>query len=292
MAQFLISAFADETSDDLGHQIEALKRNGVRCIELRNVNGGLIQKSTEELEEIARQLREAGITVSSLGSPIGKFKIDEDFEIHLADFRRALRACKIFGTKRMRMFSFFVPQERLAECRTEVMRRMKILLDMAHKEDITLCHENESRIYGQNPEEVRDLLENLPELRGIFDAANFVREGQDPIAGIEATLSSLEYLHIKDARFSDRAIVPCGMGDGQYPEVLRRVDALTDGLVYLTVEPHLHIFQVYQKIDSHKLLTGIEFDNADDAFDCAVTKLKETLALLGFHEEENQIWKK
>ena len=73
--------------------------------------------------------------------------------------------------------------------------------------------------------------------------------------------------------------------------VLRRADALTDGIVYLTVEPHLHIFQAYQKIDSHKLKTGIEFDNSDDAFDCAVTKLKETLTSLGFHEEENKIWK-
>lgn len=292
MAQFLISAFADETSDDLGHQIEALKRNGLRCIEPRNVNGGIIQKTDEELKEIAKQLRDAGISVPSLGSPIGKFKIDEDFEIHLADFRRALRACKILGTKRMRMFSFFVPQERLAECRDEVIRRMKVLLEMAKEEGITLCHENEAKIYGQNPAEVRDLLTTLPELRGIFDAANFVREGQDPIEGIEATLPSLEYLHIKDARFSDRAIVPCGMGDGQYPEILRRVDELTDGLVILTVEPHLHIFQAYQKIDSHKLKTGIDFDNADDAFDCAVTKLKEVLTSLGFHEEENKIWKK
>ena len=292
MAQFLISAFADETSDDLEHQIEALKRNGLRCIEPRNVNGGLIQKSEEELEEIARQLREAGITVSSLGSPIGKYKIDDDFEIHVADFRRALRACKILGTKNMRIFSFFVPQDRLAECRDEVMRRMKVLLDMAREEGITLCHENEAKIYGQNPEEVRDLLENLPELRGIFDAANFVREKQDPIAGIEATLPSLEYLHIKDARFEDRAIVPCGMGDGQYAEVLRRVDALTEGVVYLTLEPHLHVFQAYQSIDSHKLKTGIEFDNSDDAFDCAATKLKELLTSLGYHEEEDKIWKK
>ena len=228
----------------------------------------------------------------SLGSPIGKFKIDDDFEIHLEDFRRALRACKILGTKRMRIFSFFVPQDRLAECRDEVIRRMKVLLEMAKAEGITLCHENESKIYGQNPAEVRDLLTTLPELRGIFDAANFVREGQDPIEGIEATLPSLEYLHIKDARFADRAIVPCGMGDGQYPEVLRRVDELTDGVVILTLEPHLHIFQAYQKIDSHKLTTGIEFDNSDDAFDCAAAKLKETLTSLGFHEEENKIWKK
>ena len=292
MAQFLISAFADETSDDLQHQIEALKRNGLRCIEPRNANGNFIKKTDEEMEALAEQLKSAGISVPSLGSPIGKFKIDDDFEIHLADFRRALHACKVLGTNRMRIFSFFVPQDRLAECRGEVMRRMKVLLEMAKEAGVILCHENEARIYGQNPSEVRDLLTTLPDLRGIFDAANFVREGQDPIEGIEATLPSLEYLHIKDARFEDRAIVPCGMGDGQYPEILRRVDELTDGTVVLTVEPHLHIFQAYQRIDSHTLKTGIEFDNSDDAFDCAVTKLKEVLISLGFHEEENNIWKK
>ena len=54
----------------------------------------------------------------------------------------------------------------------------------------------------------------------------------------------------------------------------------------------MHIFQAYQKIDSHKLKTGIEFDNADDAFDCAATKLKELLTSLGYHEEEDKIWKK
>lgn len=292
MAQFLISAFADETSDDLGHQIEALKRNGLGYIEPRNANGNIIKKTDDELEAIARQLQEAGIKVSSLGSPIGKFDIDKDFEIHLADFRRALRACEILGTKNMRMFSFFVPQDRLAECRDEVLRRMSILLAEAEKAGITLCHENESKIYGQNPDEVRDLLTSLPALRGIFDAANYVMNDQDPIAGIEATLPSLEYLHIKDARFDEKCIVPCGMGDGQYEEVLRRVDAATDATVYLTIEPHLHIFQAYQRIDSHKLKTGIEFENSDDAFDCAVSHLKETLKKLGFHEEDNKIWKK
>ena len=292
MAQFIISAFADETSDDLSHQIAALKRNGLAYIEPRNANGNIIKNTDEELEEIASCLRTAGIGVSSLGSPIGKFKIDEDFEIHLADFRRALRACHILGTKNMRMFSFFVPQERLAECRDEVLKRMTRLLEEAEKEGITLCHENESKIYGQNPTEVHDLLTALPGLRGIFDAANFVMNDQDPLAGIEATLPALQYLHIKDARCEEKCIVPAGMGDGQYEEVLRRVDAATDETVFLTVEPHLHIFQAYQRIDSHKLKTGIEFDNSDDAFDCAVTHLKNMLTKLGYHEEENKIWKK
>ena len=52
MAKFLISAFADEASEDLDLQIAALKRNGVRCIEPRSVNGNMVKKTDEELEEI------------------------------------------------------------------------------------------------------------------------------------------------------------------------------------------------------------------------------------------------
>ena len=169
MATFILSAFADEAADNIEGQIAALRRNGIRYIEPRNVGGGLIEKSNEELTQIAAKLSSAGIRVSSLGSPIGKYKIDEPFEIHLAQFRRALRVCEIFGTRRMRMFSFFVPQERLAECRGEVLRRLRVMLDEAKAAGITLCHENESKIYGQNPAEVRDLLSSLPDLRGIFD---------------------------------------------------------------------------------------------------------------------------
>ena len=169
---------------------------------------------------------------------------------------------------------------------------MLILLELAEQRGITLCHENESKIYGQNPDEVADLLTSLPALRGIFDAANYVMNDQDPLRGFEATLPSLAYLHVKDARFAEKCIVPCGMGDGQYEEILRRVDRATDQTLFLTVEPHLHIFQAYARIDSHKLKTGLAFDNSDDAFDCAVNHLKQTLAKLGFHEEENKLWKK
>lgn len=292
MAQFLISAFADEASNDLDGQIAALKRNGLCCIEPRNIKGAVIQKSDEELMEIAETFRKNGISVPSLGSPIGKYNIDDDFEVHLGEFKRALRACEILGTKNMRIFSFFVPQERLAECREEVFRRMNVLLDMAAEAGVTLCHENEANIYGQNPKEVHDLLTSLPQLRGIYDAANYIREGADPIEGMEVTLPSLKYLHIKDARISDGSIVPCGMGDGHYGEVINRVNEMTEDVVYLTVEPHLYEFLAFKQIDSHQLKTGLSFENSDAAFDCAVTKLKEMLCDLGYKEGEDKIWRK
>ena len=74
--------------------------------------------------------------------------------------------------------------------------------------------------------------------------------------------------------------------------MLRRVDRAMDGLVYLTVEPHLHIFEIYQRIDSHKLKTGIAFDNSDDAFDCAVGSVKAMLTRLGYTEGADLIWRK
>ena len=292
MASFIISAFADEASDDLALQIEALKRNGLGYIEPRNANGNIIKKSDQELFEIANQLDSAGIKVSSLGSPIGKFKIDDDFETHLTEFRRALRACELLGTKNMRVFSFFVPQERLAECRPEVMRRMTVLLEEAQKAGVTLCHENESKIYGQNPEEVTDLLTSLPSLRGVFDAANFIMNDREPLEGIDATIGSLEYIHVKDAIMEKKSIVPVGMGDGCYDEVLRRVDAATDRTLFLTVEPHLHVFKAYSRIDSRQLKNEVTFASSDEAFDCAVSSLKKLLINLGYHEEENRTWKK
>ncbi|MBQ8431315.1 MAG: sugar phosphate isomerase/epimerase [Clostridia bacterium] len=292
MAQFLISAFADEVSPELENQIAALQRNGIGYLEPRNISGGILTKTEEELHAIRARLDEAGIGISSLGSPIGKYKITDDFGPHLEDFRKAIRACKILGTHRMRIFSFFVDTPDLATYRDEVHRRMSILLDEAEKEGILLCHENESKIYGQNPAEVTDLLTTHPRMKGIFDAANFVREGQDPVAGIDATLPSLEYVHVKDATYPDRKIWPAGMGQGGYEEVLKKVDAAYDGTVFLTLEPHLFVFDAYKSIDSHKLKVGVLYDSPDAAFDGAATHLKNLLTKLGYHEEENKLWKK
>ena len=261
-------------------------------IEPRNIGGGIVDRTDAELDAFADKLDRAGIGISALGSPIGKYDIDKPFDAHLTVFRRALEVCRRLGTNRMRMFSFFVPQERLKECRAEVLRRLSVMLEEADRAGVTLCHENESKIYGQNPEEVADLLHALPGLYGVFDAGNYVMNDQDPLAGIDATLIRPAYLHMKDAIGAEKAIVPVGMGDGRYEKVLRRVDRAMDGLVYLTVEPHLHIFEIYQRIDSHKLKTGIAFDNSDDAFDCAVGSVKTMLTRLGYTEGADLIWRK
>lgn len=92
MAKFIISAFADEAGDSLAEQIDALKSNGIDYIEPRNIDGkGILKLTKEELLHIRSELDKNGIRVGSLGSPVGKYPIDEPFEVHLEDFKKSSR---------------------------------------------------------------------------------------------------------------------------------------------------------------------------------------------------------
>lgn len=293
MAKFILSAFADEAADGLDEQIEALLANGIFQIEPRSINGkGVLTLSEEELSEVSKKLTDAGIGVYSLGSPIGKYPIDEPFEPHLSDFAKALRACSLLGAKNMRMFSFFVEQSELSEKKEKVHERLALLCELAKCADVRLCHENESRIYGQMPSEVLDLVESIPDLYMIFDPANYRMNDADIDEGIQATIKRLGYLHIKDAIFSEQAIVPAGEGEGKIREVLEFVDKITDETVTLTLEPHLFVFAAYKSIDEHELKGRHTFQTPREAFDFAATTLKNMLTELGYCEGEDHIWKK
>jgi len=293
MAQFILSAFADEAGTTLQEQIAALKRNGIDYIEPRNINGKPILTITdEELTEIRNQLDKSGIKVNSLGSPIGKYPIKEPFEKHLVDFNRAIQVCKILGTDKMRMFSFFTEQSELKNYRNEVLSRLNEMCRIAKEHGITLCHENESEIYGQNPDEVFDIMNNVEGIKAIFDPANYRMNGCDVIAGINATLIDLAYLHIKDAIYDSQIIVAAGDGEGKIAEILDIVNQTTEDVVYLTLEPHLFLFDAYKGIDKHELKSKYTFNNNIESFDFAANALKKLLIENGYKKDGNNVWKK
>ena len=291
MAKFVFSAFADEAGVTLAEQIDALKHNGIRFIEPRNIDGrSIMDFSDEEILAIKTELHKNGIKVGSLGSPIGKYPITDDFDSYLAKVRRAIEIAKLLETGFIRVFSFFVKQDDLQKYRDEVIRRMKAMVAIAEENGITLCHENESAIYGQMPEQVRDLMTEVNGLGGIFDAANYRMNNGDVIDGINATLINFKYLHIKDAIYSEQLIVPAGEGEGKIPEIIDTVNKNTCATVYLTLEPHLHQFLAYKNIDTHELRGKYSFKNGREAFDFASDTLKKLLTDNGYRKDENEIW--
>lgn len=292
MAEFFFSAFADEAADDLDGQIAALKRNGIGYIEPRFIDKkGILTLTENELLEMKKKLDEADIKVGSLGSPIGKYPIEDSFELHLEDFKKALRTAKLLGTDKIRMFSFFHKETALADCRKEVLRRLGIMTEMAKAEGITLCHENEAHIYGELPAEVADILSNVEGLGGIFDAANYVMAGADAMEGAKVTLPYLSYIHIKDAEYASQTILPAGEGEGHILEVLDMVNDAIDAPVMLTLEPHLNAFTAFKSIDTHELKGKYSFKNNTESFDFAVKAL-EALLEKGGYKKENGRWRK
>ena len=293
MAKFVFSAFADEAGQSLDEQIAALVKNGIHYIEPRNIDGkSIIDFTDEELVAIREKLNANGIKVGSVGSPIGKYPITDDFDSYIPKVKRTIEIAKLLGTNYIRMFSFFVKQDELATYRDEVIRRLNEMVKLAEAEGVVLCHENESAIYGQMPAEVKDVLTSVPGLGGIFDAANYRMNNADTMEGIGATLINFKYMHIKDAIYESRTIVPAGEGEGRIGDVLDIVNGHTNGQVYLTLEPHLHAFLAYKQIDTHELKGKHTFNNGREAFDFAVQALSALLTKHGYRKDENGVWEK
>jgi sugar phosphate isomerase/epimerase len=255
-----ISAFGDEIAPGLEEQIAVLSEHRVAGLELRSAWGvNVVELGAERLDLAAGLLREAGIAVSAVGSPIGKVDIEGDFGAELNRLRSAIEAAKRLQTEKIRVFSFFIPDGRHALFRDEVLRRMSAFAREAAAQDVTLVHENESYIYGDDAEHCRDLIESVgsPALQIAFDPANFVQVGVRPFDEAWPLLAKhVVHFHVKDAVAVDwdgvapypahapelnlmASVRPAGEGEGQLPELMRALEQ-KDYRGFLVVEPHLH----------------------------------------------------
>ena len=173
-----LSGFSDEISPDFETQCALVSQLGLTHLELRSAWGtGVLDLSEAQLQQAKQLLDSYGLAVSSIGSPIGKIRIDEDNEAHLDRARHATEAAHHFGAPYIRVFSFFVPGGVDPDSvRDEVLTRMAALAKVAEQADVVLLHENEKEIYGDIPRRCLDIVTSVdsPHLRLAWDAANFV----------------------------------------------------------------------------------------------------------------------
>ena len=282
MAKFILSAFADEYSKILDEQIVGLKANGVEYMEIRGVDGKNISDLTEdEMKAVKAKLDAAGIKVWSIGSPIGKIKVNDEFEPHLAKLANCIKAAKILGAKNIRMFSFYIPEGMTREeCRPEVMKRLRTMLDMAKAEGVYLCHENERGIYGESAECCLDIQNEFGgEIKLIFDPANFVMDGHESYPkAYEMLADKIWYMHIKDAT-AEMCICPAGKGVAGVPAIISALNKARDGELVLSVEPHLKVFAGFDALEAgEKTKMPNTYANSEESFKAAVDAIKEIIA--------------
>ena len=272
-----LAAFADEADKTLEGQIEALKRNGLEYVELRGVyDKNVLDVTIEEAEKYAKILSDAGIKVWSIGSPIGKIKLDEYNDEYKEKVRHIARLAKIFGTDKIRAFSFYEAYGRDGE----VFAALNEMQSIAESEGACLYHENERKIFGDTAERVLKIMENVKGMKYVYDPANFTIIDEEADMTLDALHSKTDYFHIKDVIAETKQIVPAGYGDGKIGELVSRIK---DDKV-LTLEPHLKMFVGYTGIDTEEMKNKFSFKDNNEAFDAAVSALKAVLKAEGYKE--------
>jgi sugar phosphate isomerase/epimerase len=240
---WVLSAFADEAGGSIDQQIAALRRAGIKHVDLRGVDGfNITTLPTDRAQQVRRKLDSAGITVAMFGSPIGKIDLADELKTDLDKLAHLARVSDILGCRSVRIFSYYNKEAKLPanQRRTQSLDRLKALRDVAAKLNLVLYHENELAIFGEGVDAVAEITATLRDaktFRMIFDFDNYHQAGQDVWAAWDKLSDLTDAFHLKDSDAAKQH-VPVGEGMGQVRRILTNAVARNwSGPV--AVEPHL-----------------------------------------------------
>ena len=277
MAKYLLGAFSDEYSSEIVEQVKALNEYGIGYMEVRGVNGKNVSVlDKREVKELKNVLDGSGIKASSIGSPLGKINIESDLNAHFELANRVFETANELGAKRVRMFSFYVPNKK-EEYKGKVLFSLEQLAKLSEKHGVILCHENEADIYGESPEKCLEILEYFGgKIKCVFDMGNFVLDGYEPFSAYQMLKAHIEYFHIKDS-LSAGAIVPAGKGEAKIKEILKDYSSAMQKDTFITLEPHLQTFSGFNALTNKSFDNPFKYENQKCAFTDAVNNFNKIL---------------
>ena len=274
---YLISGFSDEIDAGIIKQFDVISKLGIKYFEPRVIDGKNVSNLNKyETATLKKIMGCYGITVSSIGSPIGKIKTTDDFDAHFDLFKNTVEVANTLGAKYIRAFSFFMPENEKPEDYTGfVVEKLGKMVEYAAQNGVVLLHENEKGIYGNIAVRCKTLFEQIKSdnFRAVFDFSNFVECSQDTLEAYDMLKPYIEYIHIKDC-IKNGHVVPVGFGDGNVEAILK--DLYKNGYDgFLSLEPHLSNYEVPS--DAGKPVS--EFTEVNSRrFACAYKALCDILA--------------
>jgi L-ribulose-5-phosphate 3-epimerase len=242
----IFSGISDESGKNIETQIKAHKELGWTAIELRGVGEcNLTDTTDEEFERVLGLVNDAGLTISCFASQLGNWsrEIKGDFEVDKAELARAIPRMQKAGTKYIRTMSWKPGDATEGEWKTEALRRMKVLAEMAADGGVALGHENCTGWASQGPEQTIEMIETVdsPGLVVLYDTGNSVGYDLDTMGFLHGVIDRIAYVHIKDmvteADDSRHGIFP-GEGESNLKQQLKEIlQSGYDGV--FSIEPHV-----------------------------------------------------
>lgn len=255
----ILTGIGDEAGNTIETQIAASKDLGWKHLEMRGVEvAGHPKANFHDIPDKAfdtalAQLDKSGVGVYCFGSTIMNWakKVDDPFEITLAEVKRAIPRMRRAGAKYVRIMSF-KPGNDEYKTPPEVFKRVKEVTQRFLDAGITPVHENCMNYGGMSWQHALELLEKVPGLKWVFDTANPVFNPdrskakpwprQDPWEFWTHVRDHVVHIHVKDATWvpakNDADYNWPGEGQGRVREILK--DAFARGYdAGISIEPHM-----------------------------------------------------
>jgi sugar phosphate isomerase/epimerase len=255
----ILTGIGDEAGNTIDAQIAATKDLGWKHLEMRGVEvAGYPKANFHDIPEKAfdsavAQLEKSGVGVYCFGSTIMNWakKIDDPFELTLAEVKRAIPRMQRVGAKYVRIMSF-KPGDDEFKTPPEVFKRVKEVTQRFLDVGITPVHENCMNYGGMSAPHALELLDKVPGLKWVFDTANPVFNPdrskakpwprQDPWEFWTHVRDHVVHIHVKDATWApaknDADYNWPGEGQGRVRDILK--DAFARGYDGgISIEPHM-----------------------------------------------------
>lgn len=274
-----LGIISDEVSDDFERSCALIGAWGLAHVELRMLWGkNILELSETELVRAQAALNEHKLEVTAIASPIFKSPLDgkprqmqadfalggaESYEAQLVLLDKAAGLCRRFGTRKLRVFTFWREPWSDALVRA-VSDKLIQAAEVARARDTLLVVENEPVCAVATGEELgalfklirerapKDLLDHLAAL---WDPGNALAAGEraypDGYDALDAC--PIAHVHLKDLTRHGKGkphFVPLGQGDIDYLAQVRRL--IEDGYRgTLVLEPHYRPSDLSQEEAAH-----------------------------------------
>jgi len=253
------TGFTDEAGQSLATQIKATQELGWDYLSLRGINGVNAHELTDaQFEQAVAELEEADIKVAEFGSLIGTWAkpISSDFDITLAEIDRAIPRMKRLGVNLIRIMSYAQEPWGSEQQEQERFSRLREIVARFKAEGLTAAHENCMNWGGFSAKHSLRLVEEVPDLKLIFDTGNPVFQldrSKPQVDGgypwqnawdfYQAVKPHMCHIHIKDcfnplAEGQEPEYVYPGEGQGYVKEIM--ADLKADNYQgFIAIEPHV-----------------------------------------------------
>jgi L-ribulose-5-phosphate 3-epimerase len=248
-----ICLITDEVSPSLDEGLTFAREQEIATIDLRVIDGAnVLALSRSELAHAAQRVREAGLSVSCLCTPLLKWcqpgrsarGVGDQFGFELGDRRprdvyaQAFAAAEILKARNLRVFSYLAYEDyHVGDLREPI----EDLLTLAEKFDMKVHVENEGVCNIADLAELEMVVTTYrhPRLRALPDIANAYRKSGSPSAADLARLLPFsDILHIKDYSNAAGRFVAVGDGDIPIANLLDATLPTRQAPLTLTIETH------------------------------------------------------